>query len=87
MRRIVLDVETAGDFGANLVYDLGFIICDGDTPIAEYSWVISDVFYGTPAKMDTAYYKNKLPRYYKDIAKGTRQVITMSEELKKYHDI
>ena len=87
MHRIVLDVETAGSFGSSLVYDLGFIICDGDNPIAEYSWVISDVFYGMPSKMDTAYYKDKLPQYYKDIAKGTRQVISMREAYRTFSDI
>lgn len=88
MNRIILDVETAGTFGKSLVYDLGFIVVDGNfTEIASCSWVIGDVYYGMPDKMNTAYYRDKLPQYDAEIAEGKREVKRLKDAYRIFNDI
>lgn len=84
MKRIILDVETAGQFGASLVYDLGFIVVDGDDIVSSHSWVIDDVFNGMPQKMRTAYYAEKLPQYRLDIEATRRRVISMRDAYNEF---
>jgi hypothetical protein len=74
---LMIDTETAGDLDSPLVYDLGMQVIDKKGNVyAEYSLVISDVFYGMPALMNTAYYVEKLPSYYEEIDRGERVVVT-----------
>lgn len=74
---LMLDTETAGGLDNPLVYDLGMQVIDRHGNVyAEYNLVISDVFYGMPDMMNTAYYAWKLPRYFEEIENGTRKVVT-----------
>lgn len=74
---LMIDTETAGDLDSPLVYDLGMQVIDKRGNVyAEYNLVISDVFYGMPALMNTAYYAEKLPSYYREIDRGERVVVT-----------
>lgn len=66
---IVLDVEATQTYKTAvcradlaLVYDLGWIVTDGETVFERRSFVISDVFYSP--YMENAYYADKLPQYY-----------------------
>lgn len=74
---MVMDVETAGGLGNPLVYDLGFAVCDKRGKIyAKESFVIKEIF-EQKQLMSSAYYAEKIPRYDKDLAEGTRQLVSM----------
>lgn len=74
---LMIDTETCGTLEQPLVYDFGIAVIDRKGNIYQrFSFIIKEVFYGMPKKMQTAYYKNKLPQYYKDIANGRRKVIS-----------
>lgn len=74
---MVMDVETAGGLGNPLVYDLGFAICDKRGNIYEKrSFVIKEIF-EQKELMQSAYYAIKIPRYDKDLAEGTRDLVSM----------
>lgn len=85
---VVLDTETCPlDKGMNevtpsnmFVYDIGFAVVDKSGKVYEtYSFVVSDIFFGEKALMQSAYYSNKLPAYYEEIEAGTRKVATLYE--------
>ena len=72
---MVLDTETTNNnmeskFNDGLVYDIGFTIADKKGNVyAKRSYAVKEIF-DWKELMDTAYYKNKLPKYYKKLAKG-----------------
>ena len=86
---IVLDVETTnnqiGVKGApndGLVYDLGFTVADKQGNVyAKRSFAIKEIF-DWKELMDTAYYKNKLPKYYEKIRKGEMKKVSIWEARK-----
>ena len=71
---MVLDTETTNNnmesrFNDGLVYDIGFTIADKKGNIyAKRSYAVKEIF-DWKELMDTAYYKNKLPKYYEKLAK------------------
>lgn len=78
--KLVLDVETANDLEDALVYDCGFAVCDTRGNVYEtYSFVVSDIFIGEKELMNSAYYANKIPNYWKDIWANDRKVITFAQ--------
>ena len=87
---MVLDVETTNNqIGAQhapndgLVYDLGFSIIDKKGNIyAKRSFAIKEIF-DWKELMDTAYYKNKLPKYYERLTKGVMEKISIWEARKR----
>lgn len=87
---MVLDVETTNNqIGVKnapndgLVYDLGFTIIDKKGNIyAKRSFAIKEIF-DWKELMDTAYYKNKLPKYYERLAKGAMEKISIWEARKR----
>ena len=69
----VIDTETLGVV-CPLVYDLGVTITDKQGKIyAQANWLIKEVFEVT-ALMQTAYYANKVPKYFEMIARGEVEV-------------
>lgn len=64
-----------------LVYDIGFSIVDKKGNIyRQGSYIVSEIFFGEyETKMQSSYYANKIPRYFKDIANGSRVVKTWSQ--------
>lgn len=91
---LMIDTETAGGLDNPLVYDLGMQVVDRHGNVyAEYNLVISDVFYGMPELMNTAYYADKLPQYFEEIENGTRKVVSWAFAkslvawICKYYDI
>ena len=72
---MVLDTETTNNnmesrFNDGLVYDIGFTIADKKGNVyAKRSYAVKEIFDWTEL-MNTAYYKNKLPKYYEKLAKG-----------------
>ena len=65
-----LDVETAGNIGSPLVYDMGFAVTDKKGNIYQkFSFVIEEIF-DNKKLMDTAHYANKIPFYLQDLEEG-----------------
>jgi len=89
--KIVLDCETAPLDRSILevtpqnmfVYDLGWVITDKRGNVyAERSFVIADIFLDEKTCMESAYYANKIPQYWKDIKSGKR-VLTSFYKVKQ----
>lgn len=73
---LVFDTETAGNFSAPLVYDIGYCITDRNgNPYLERSFVIKEVFCNK-VDMANAFYGWKVPDYIQDIADGKRQLVS-----------
>lgn len=90
---LVLDTETAGGFSKPLAYDVGGVVMDESGFIYErFHWATLEII-GNPHIMDTAYYAEKMPSYWLNVAAGNIKVLPFAEILKKltalvdYHDI
>lgn len=87
-----LDTETANSIVANdkldltqsLVYDLGWNVIDntGNTYVAR-SYVAREIFLDKEL-MNSAYYKEKIPRYWEQIENGTRVLTTFSQMRREF---
>ena len=85
---LVLDVETANSTNDPLVYDLGFAVCDRKGNIYEAeSYVVSDIFYKETELMQTAYYHEKLPKYYEGIKEKAFKVINFYMAKRRIADL
>jgi len=75
---VILDTETANSVEQPLPYDIGWVICDRNGNIyEERSFVVAEVFYDMSDLMQSAYYAQKLPQYFRDIENGDRIVAPM----------
>lgn len=90
---LVLDCETAEEVDVNpLPYDVGYAICDRYGNIyLERSFVIADIFLDLKESMQSAYYHEKIPRYWTEIQSGQRTLTTfwnvwrtIKQDLKNY---
>lgn len=86
--KIVIDTETCpldkefqGVDPYNMfVYDIGWVVTDKRGNIyVERSFVTREIFNNEKSLMQSAYYANKLPKYYEEIAKGERVVSSLYE--------
>lgn len=99
---LVLDTETANtledekgklDMSNVLVYDCGYAVIDRTGKIYETaSFVNRDIFIEESRLMQSAYYAEKIPQYWKEIRQGKRKISTtegirnaMFETMVKYH--
>lgn len=74
---MIIDTETTGGLHNPLTYDISFIVCDKKGNIYEqYAYVVEEIFTNQEL-MQGAYYANKLPKYYKELEKGTYKMNTM----------
>ena len=82
---IGLDTETCNgimvgeklDLSQSLVYDLGWAVCDKKGRIYKTrSFVIADIFCDMKDVMKSAYYAEKIPKYWEDIKTGKRTLTT-----------
>ena len=72
---VVLDTETANDLDNPLVYDIGWAIVDKYGNVYRTrSFVNREIFFLEKDLMDSSYYAEKLPIYYKRIANGETKV-------------
>lgn len=84
---LMIDTETANssadgkvDRTNALCYDIGFAVVDKKGNIYEtYSFVVNEVFFGMAEIMSSAYYANKIPLYFEDIATGKRKTANLYE--------
>ena len=82
--KLIVDTETANTTDEPLFYDFGAAVIDNKGRVYETaSFINKDVFFKMKDLMQSAYYANKLPRYYKDIKEGKRQVKSLYE-IRKY---
>jgi len=98
---MVIDTETANglmvndklDLSCSLVYDIGFSIVDKKGRIYETkSMAIRDIFCEMKDVMRSAYYADKIPKYWKDIKDGKRDLVSFMwarkivlDAMKKYN--
>ena len=72
-RYLVIDTETCNTIEQPLVYDIGYAICDRHGNIeVERSFVVAEVFIDMADVMKSAYYAEKLPKYWEDLKNGKR---------------
>ena len=72
---VVLDTETANDLDNPLVYDIGWAIVDKYGNVyRQRSFINREIFFLEKDLMDSSYYSEKLPIYYKRIANGEAKV-------------
>lgn len=98
---IGLDTETCNgimmndkklDLTQSLVYDLGWDVTDKQGRIYKTrSYVISEIFLGMKDVMKSAYYAEKIPKYWEDIKSGKRILApfwkvkkALMEDIKEY---
>lgn len=81
--KIVLDTETCPIEQSDkvspfnmLTYDIGWVVTDKQGKIYKTrSFVIYEIFIGEVNRMKSAYYANKIPKYWNDIENGTRKLV------------
>ena len=72
---VVLDTETANDLENPLVYDIGWAIVDKYGKVyRQRSFINREIFFLEEELMQSSYYAEKLPIYYKRIASGEAKV-------------
>ena len=72
---IVFDTETANAIDCPLVYDMGWAVVDKHGNVYRTrSFVNREIFFLEKDLMQSAYYAEKLPLYYKRIKNGSAQV-------------
>lgn len=75
---LVIDTETCNTLEQPLPYDVGYAICDRFGNISvKRSFVVSDTFIGLKETMKSAYYAEKIPKYWEEIKQGTRKIETL----------
>lgn len=98
---IGLDTETCNGFVENeklcldnsLVYDIGWVITDKrGTIYRTRSFIVREIFIGMKDVMKSAYYAEKIPKYWEEIKAGKRIVAsfwtiqkTLKEDMKEYN--
>ena len=87
MNFIVLDTETTNSFDDPLVYDCGWsVINEQNETLLTRSFVNADIFIDEPNLMKSAYFAEKIPMYFEDIADNKRTLAhwnTIRKTLKK----
>jgi len=85
---MVFDTETANTIDDPLVYDIGFAIVDKKGRVYETrSYVIYEVFCEMKSLMKSAYYANKIPKYWEQIKNGQRKIVRYNTARKAIHDL
>lgn len=75
---LTIDTETANSLDDPMMYDLGGAVHDKRGNVLEtFSFIIYEVFCADRALFDTAYYAVKRPMYEKQIAAGSRKIVSI----------
>ena len=73
---IVVDTETTNSLDDPFCYDCGWAVVDSNGKVyEEHSYVVADIFLDKEM-MNSAYYAEKVPQYWKDIKAGKRELKT-----------
>lgn len=74
----MVDTETCEGTDCPIPYDVGYAICDRAGNIYRMrSFVVSEIFLDLKESMKSAYYAEKIPRYFDDLKQGTRTLAPM----------
>ena len=81
---LVVDTETANSIEYPLPYDFGWAVVDTETGeiMEEASYLCREIFLNKEM-MDSAYFSEKVPKYWEDVAKGTRKINALMTIRKK----
>ena len=72
---LVIDTETANSIEQPLPYDIGYAICDRyGNIVIERSFLVAEIFLDHKEMMKSAYFAEKIPQYWEDVKKGTREI-------------
>lgn len=83
---IVLDTETTNSLDDPIVYDIGWAVVDKNGKVYQsYSFVVADIFLDLQL-MESAYFKEKIPNYWKEIKNGERILARFSNIRKVFCD-
>ena len=75
---LTIDTETANGLDDPMMYDIGGAIHDRKGNVEEtFSFVIYDVFCADRELFNTAYYAEKRPMYERQIAAGSRKIVSI----------
>lgn len=92
--KLVIDIETANFIDDALCYDIGFVVTDKrGTIYYSDSYMIADMFLDNKDLLQSAYYKEKIPKYWKDYEENKRRLVTFKtakfeiREIMKYFNI
>lgn len=78
MNRIVLDTETTNSLEQPLMYDIGWAVLDDSFEVLKTeSYAVAEIFLDKEL-MTSAYYAEKLPKYWDDIKNGTRKLARLA---------
>lgn len=74
LKYLVVDTETTNSLDDPFCYDVGFAVVDEDGKVIEsHSYVIADIFLDKDL-MQTAYFADNVPQYWKEIKNGKRKL-------------
>lgn len=83
---LVIDTETCNTIEQPMPYDIGYAICDRYGNIAvERSFVVAEMFLDRKDLMQSAYFAEKIPKYWEDIKNGKRVVKSIFNIRKQIH--
>lgn len=72
---LIIDTETANSIEQPLPYDIGYVICTEDGEIlVERSYCVAEMFIDHKDLLQSAYFADKIPSYYEEMATGKRQM-------------
>lgn len=72
---LIVDTETCNSVEEPLPYDIGYAICDRfGNIVLKRSFVVAETFIDMKDVMKSAYYAEKIPKYWEDIKNGKREI-------------
>lgn len=84
---MMVDTETTNSLDDPICYDVGFAVVDKTGAIFEqYSFVVSEVFLDEDL-MASAYFIDKIPKYWEEIKAGTRKLAKFSTIRFKFAEV
>ena len=90
---LVIDTETCNTLEQPMPYDIGYAVCDRKGNVyVKRSFIVAEVFLDMAEVMKSAYYAEKIPKYWEDIKSGKRIIKSVwnirrqiHEDIKKYN--
>ena len=75
--KLVIDIETANFIEDALAYDIGYAVSDKHGNIyLKGSLMIAELFIDHKDLLQSAYYSNKIPKYWEDYKNKKRRLVT-----------
>ena len=83
---LIIDTETCNTIEQPLPYDIGYAICDRyGNIVVERSYMVAEMFIEHKDLMKSAYFAEKIPKYWEDFKNGTREMKTLLNIRKQIH--